>query len=261
MSFSPLTGLVYIPGQEFAAVYEPDPNFKYTPGYWNTGVVVGRRPPGPESRVPSAGQPAAPVEPKEPEGAESQPKATGKFLLAWDPIAQKERWRVANQGQSGGGDGVPFGSGTMATAGGLVFQGSVAYDGDTGKQLWDAALGAGGLAGTPVTYVLDGKQYVSMFGPSSTGSRLYTFVLDGKEPMPATVSPSLTVAADRAADDGRALTERYCSACHALEVITAKRQTRESWKRIVDDMAARGARGTTPEHDLIVDYLAKEFGL
>lgn len=147
----------------------------------------------------------------------------------------------------------------MTTAGRLVFQGPVAYDGDTGKQLWRAELG--GPAGTPVTFVLDGKQYVSMFGQTSTGSRLYTFVVDGKQPMPATVSPSFSTATAPAAGDGKALTERVCSACHTLEVITGTRQTRETWKRTVDDMVARGASGTAPEHDLIVDYLAKAFGI
>ena len=41
MSFSPLTGLVYIPGEESASVYSPDPNFQFKTGYWNTGMALG----------------------------------------------------------------------------------------------------------------------------------------------------------------------------------------------------------------------------
>ncbi len=49
MSFSPQTGLVYIPAMEMANFYVPDPNFKYTPGQWNLGV----RPAAPED-IPQA---------------------------------------------------------------------------------------------------------------------------------------------------------------------------------------------------------------
>ena len=37
---------------------------------------------------------------------------------------------------------------------------------------------------TPISYMLDGKQYVALLGRVYPGNRLFTFVLDGKEPMP-----------------------------------------------------------------------------
>jgi quinoprotein glucose dehydrogenase len=55
--------------------------------------------------------------------------------------------------------------GTIVTAGGLVFIGGTkderfhAFDKNTGKLLWDYALPAGGYA-TPVTYMVNGRQYV-----------------------------------------------------------------------------------------------------
>lgn len=55
--------------------------------------------------------------------------------------------------------------GPMATAGGLVFTSAAmdlyfrAFDSENGKELWKYKLPAGGQA-TPMTYVLDGKQYV-----------------------------------------------------------------------------------------------------
>jgi len=55
--------------------------------------------------------------------------------------------------------------GPIVTAGGLVFIGATmderirAFNKDTGKQLWEFQLDAGGYA-TPATYEVDGKQYV-----------------------------------------------------------------------------------------------------
>jgi quinohemoprotein ethanol dehydrogenase len=181
MSFNPVNGLVYIPGQESSGVYTPDPNFKFNPGYRNLGMSLGtgtRRPDG--QLMNGTVAPVSAKPPKEPAGAENQPKATGGFLLAWDPVNRKERWRVTDPGGFGGG-------GTLATAGNLVFHGATAYNAETGEKLWDAAIG--GLPVTPVTYNLDGKQYVTLFGRVYPGNRLFTFVLDGKEPMPPVESP------------------------------------------------------------------------
>ena len=60
----------------------------------------------------------------------------------------------------------PWNGGTLATAGGLVFQGTadgqlVAYNATSGEKLWDAPLG-GGVVAAPMTYEIDGKQYVSI---------------------------------------------------------------------------------------------------
>jgi len=81
--------------------------------------------------------------------------------------------------------------GTVATGGNLVFQGAtdgrfLAYSADKGEKLWEANLGPG--MATPVTYMLDGKQYVSILA-GRNGGRLFTFVLDGKEPIPAPPPP------------------------------------------------------------------------
>ncbi len=174
MSFSPLTGLVYIPIQESPWTYVPDPNFKFAPGYWNTGMEMGRRPPGPDGKPaanPARGGPPA----KEPDGAENQPKVTGGFLVAWDPVTEKARWRARDGGSFGGG-------GTLATAGNLVFHGAIAYNAETGDKLWEADLGGGSV--TPMSYMLDGKQYVSLFARAWPGNRLFTFVLDGDQPIP-----------------------------------------------------------------------------
>ena len=80
-------------------------------------------------------------------------------LMAWDPIAGKKVWTVA--------DKFPIWSGTVATAGDLVFYGTLdgwfrAADARTGKTLWQFKTGPG-IVGQPVTYRgPDGKQYVAI---------------------------------------------------------------------------------------------------
>ncbi len=75
--------------------------------------------------------------------------------------------------------GSPSIGGSVVTAGGLVFIGAAmddairAFDVETGEELWKAALPAGGQA-TPMTYEVDGRQYVVIAagGHSSLGSTL-----------------------------------------------------------------------------------------
>src|SRR4030095_10764220 len=79
MSFSPLTGLVYITGQESSYTYRVDPTFTYNRGSRNMGMVSNLGPRLPDGTTsPQPGSPAPPA--REPEGAELQPKATGGFL-------------------------------------------------------------------------------------------------------------------------------------------------------------------------------------
>jgi hypothetical protein len=182
MSFHPGLGLVYIPGQESSGTYNPSADFTYTPGEYNTGMVTQRQVRGADGALqftrPGAGdiRPAAPpVRPRLPEGAENQPAANGGFMLAWDPVAQKERWRVP-------GPGGLLGGGTLATGGNLVFQGATAYNASTGEKLWEADLGVPSV--TPISYMLDGKQYVMLLAQAYPANRLFVFSLDGKEPIP-----------------------------------------------------------------------------
>ena len=79
-------------------------------------------------------------------------------LLAWDPVKQKEAWRVEHV--------APWNGGTLTTAGNLVFQGTadgrfVAYNATTGEKLWETPTGTGVVAAAS-TYMIDGKQYVSI---------------------------------------------------------------------------------------------------
>ena len=54
----------------------------------------------------------------------------------------------------------------------------IAHDERTGEKLWETEVGSG--TATPMTYKLDGVQYVSIeAGSASQGPRMWTFVLDG----------------------------------------------------------------------------------
>lgn len=79
-------------------------------------------------------------------------------VKAWDPIKQQEVWFNKDE--------LPYTGGTLSTAGGLVFHGDVkgwfkALDAKTGKMLWQFNAGTG-ISQAPVTYEIDGKQYVAV---------------------------------------------------------------------------------------------------
>src|SRR3712207_2524818 len=70
---------------------------------------------------------------------------------------------------------IPNFGGTLTTAGGLVFTGAmtgefIAYDAENGRKLWQFQTGSG-IIGQPITYELNGKQYVTV--PSGIGG-VYT---------------------------------------------------------------------------------------
>ena len=92
----------------------------------------------------------------------------------------------------------------MSTAGNLVFQTIndgrlVAYSADSGNQLLEIQTNLGGGMGPPITYQVDGRQYVTLMGGVGQvgegnsvlgGSarrnppRMMAFVLDGNAPIP-----------------------------------------------------------------------------
>ena len=131
MSYNPQTGLVYIPSINLCMDMEgAEPAYKRGSFYLAFEFDLGKSGPG---------------------GYMSE-------LMAWDPVKQQKVW--------GNKDALPWLGGTMTTAGGLVFHGDVrgwfkALDAKTGKQLWQFNTGSG-ISAAPVTYELDGKQYVAV---------------------------------------------------------------------------------------------------
>jgi mono/diheme cytochrome c family protein len=187
------------------------------------------------------------------------------MLIAWDPVAQREVWRSDRRG--------PWNGGTLATAGGLVFQGTgdgqfLALDASSGKTLWSTDNQAATLAGA-ITYQIDGEQYVAVvsgYGGSffliegfvaaneghALNGRVHVFKLGGTATMPALnlqkapmlPPPVLPVTADAYARSAR-LYERNCTVCHGVAAITGgvlpdlrrsiRLQDAVAWKRVVVD--------------------------
>lgn len=179
MSFNPQTGLVYLPAQNVPVNLMDDKKWEFNqagPGKpqsgtgWNTAKFFNAEPP--------------------------KSKPFGR-LLAWDPVAQKAAWSVEHVS--------PWNGGTLTTAGNVVFQGTadgrlVAYNATSGEKLWEAPTGTGVVA-APSTYMVDGKQYVSVavgwggvYGLAARATErqgpgtVYTFVVGGKAKMPEFVA-------------------------------------------------------------------------
>jgi quinohemoprotein ethanol dehydrogenase len=223
MSFSPKTGLVYVPAQEIPGAYGTDANFGYEEGQWNTATDTGLN--------------SLPTDPK---ARAAMKNSFRGELIAWDPVNQKEVWRAVHQG--------PWNGGTLATAGNLVFQGTAdghfnAYDATNGKPLWSADTYTATLAG-PMTYTVDGEQYVAVgagFGsvfylvagfavpelgsPDNGRIVVYKLGATGSVPKPALTPvafpkpPPNTVTTD-VVTAGHAKFNRYCLVCHGYNAIS-----------------------------------------
>jgi quinohemoprotein ethanol dehydrogenase len=195
MSFNPSTGLVYVPSSNGGMnSYMADENFVFKPGEKNLGIIRPKVATGDAAGATSAAKEAPKTRPSPPMIGPTPPEGQRNILVAWDPVTQTERWHALGGGALGGG--------TVSTAGNLVFEvipdgRLVAYRADTGEKLLDLKTGLHGGMGPPITYMLDGKQYISLMGgtgkvipspglppppPSSTPPglpKLLTFVLDG----------------------------------------------------------------------------------
>jgi alcohol dehydrogenase (cytochrome c) len=90
----------------------------------------------------------------------------GGHLSAYDPISGKRHWIYRSK--------YPLLASQLATAGDLLFTGDAqgrffALDAQTGDELWSFRTGSG-HRGSPVTYAVNGKQYVAV--PVGWGSAL-----------------------------------------------------------------------------------------
>ncbi|HKE21754.1 MAG TPA: PQQ-dependent dehydrogenase, methanol/ethanol family [Bryobacteraceae bacterium] len=152
MSFNPNTGLVYVPiAVENTFSFVAAESYAPTPGSQNFGLNLGAARGG----TPMASPPPHGPDRKNPDGS----KVRGGILSAWDPTTQKERWFAPGGGQSGGG--------TLSLASNLVIQtlgnGHLkAFIADKGEQLLDVTLPLNSGTGPPMTYMLDGKQYIAV---------------------------------------------------------------------------------------------------
>ena len=219
LAFNQKNKLMYIPGRMTSFPYGYDSSWKFdqvkdfgSGTGWNIGSDINNTHP-------------IKSDPNAPKGAPPG------FLLAWDPVKQKEVWRVKQEAHWNGG--------VVTTASGLVFQGTAdgnlsALDGDNGKLLWKVNAGTGVVA-PPITYSVDGIQYISFqVGWGGSGgamnqkatpdifpAHIYTFRLDGKEKMPELIAMQRPVplnieypGTETEIKRGEEIYLQYCMACH-----------------------------------------------
>jgi quinohemoprotein ethanol dehydrogenase len=214
MSYSSRTGLVYIPYQQVGGSFSKG---KPEPGDISVGGL-------------SLGW------------ARSDPRDGKGALLAWDPVHQRAAWKVQLDTLWNGG--------TLATAGGLVFQGTAdgyfsAYDSSNGGRLWRFNAGLGIIA-APISYSIGSRQQISVLvgygGQTAIASdlmhvgwkygaqprRLLTFALGGDAVLPPSAPPTMTV---NAVDDSAIQLNQAdvaaghaiflaCAACHGRELVS-----------------------------------------
>jgi PQQ-dependent dehydrogenase (methanol/ethanol family) len=190
------------------------------------------------------------------------------LLIAWDPVAQKERWHVAHP--------VTVNGGVLSTAGKIVLQGTpgrlYAYDATTGKTLWSYDTHSV-ILGAPSTVMVNGRQVILV--PSGDGnavaisktarlsttpesmsapSRLLAFSLDGNTKLPPAMpkmvlKPVLAKQPSDVAARGRSIfEEHYCGACHGGNLISSGngripdlRNIRESTLHMMPQIIRQGA--------------------
>ena len=221
MTYSPQTGLVYIPAMDAAGLYVGQKDFQYHHGAWNLGVDFAALSQAVLDMIKAGKAPAPSV----------------GFIKAWNPVTQKEAWQVSMGGS--------WNSGLLSTAGGLVFGGDAygnftAYDAKTGTKLWTIDLKTGILA-PAMSYMIDGQQYIALLAgwggaggmaafkdPNTALSkyktdqgRLFVFKLGGKQQVaalapegtPPQEPPPQTANAATIAK-GFTLYHRTCLVCH-----------------------------------------------
>ncbi len=143
MAYNPELGYVFIPGRDTVSFYGRDLDWKYNERGFGTGagwnLATGNQDDKPDIY---------------------DKRATQKrgFLKAWDPVKGKPAWTIDQHDSWNGG--------VLSTAGNLVFQGTSdgylkAYDSRNGKEVFSYDVGVGILA-PPITYMLDGTQYVTV---------------------------------------------------------------------------------------------------
>ena len=224
MSYDANAGIVYLPAHDTPFVYAIDEEWKATDSYrrragslrlgveWATltGLIVN---------------------------TPDMPQARG-YLKAFDPLSGEEKWAVEFPHHWNGG--------VLATQGGLVFQGNSlgefnAYNTDTGDLLWTSNAYRGFIA-PPVSYMVDGVQYLAVLAGTGGGSgvmgdagkasetyrnegTLLVYKLDGALEMPVPADRNQNIpeqpaiqASESEVDRGERLYNQSCMGCHGFFV-------------------------------------------
>jgi quinohemoprotein ethanol dehydrogenase len=248
MSFSPQTGLVYLPAQELAMAYLHNPKFQQSSLGFNIGIDV-----------------TAIMMPDDPQIRAAALATVRGALKAWDPVTQTEKWSVQHPGAWNGG--------VLSTAGNLVFQGNVggefvAYNAADGTKLWSFPAQTG-IVAAPATYTIGDDQYVAVLagwggtyaisggdasrlgGPAINRSRVLAFKLGGTAALPAPpavqtlAKPPVLVGDAQLARQGQIAFHTFCSTCHGDSAVgggvvpdlrwSPTNRSEQAWRDVVID--------------------------
>ncbi|MDR2216102.1 MAG: PQQ-dependent dehydrogenase, methanol/ethanol family [Nevskiaceae bacterium] len=200
-SYNPQTGLIYVPMRRGVGSFFAEEG----------GRILGNQMVDVSMGKPPVGQTRPEV------------KNPGAFLIAWDPVARKIVWEQSEGSGS---------AGTLTTAGNLVFQGApgqkvAAFRADSGDKVWEAST-QGNVVPGPVTYTINGDQYIAVISSASTGfaaaagkNRLLVYKLNGTAQLPP-AAPPVELVLNPPADFGDEATrtrgedlyQRNCTGCH-----------------------------------------------
>src|SRR5271163_2801600 len=256
MSYSPQTGLVYIPVEEAGFFYKSGGHFEARNLTYNTAIDFV-----------AAGMP------QKPEVKKAVLDSIKGHLSAWDPIQQKEIWRVDRTS--------PVNGGILSTAGNLLFEGTAqgdmeAYRADKGERLWSAEAQSGVVA-APITYTVGKEQYVAVvvgWGgafPLATGEialkvsraqnigRVLAFKLGGNASLPPLphfsrpqLNPPRSTASAATVAKGEALFQDYCSTCHGDVAVSGG---------VLPDLRYSGALGNSTWTDVVLGGSLQPYGM
>ena len=214
MSYSPDTGLVYIPAQENVFSYTRSATLEHEDMSWNLNI-------NPDAELA--------------EGV-ADFKSAG-YLLAWDPVSNSEAWRIPHESDWNGG--------ILSTAGNLLIQGAadgrfVVYRADNGEELWEMPIQTGAVTGA-ISYAVDGEQYIAIAagwsgaipilgggGTTRTHNapmRILAFKLGGNARLPVpdldsdVTLPEIEASEETLAEGAKAY-DRVCRTCHGFSVIS-----------------------------------------
>ena len=225
MSYSPQTGLVYIPAMDVPATYGADPESPRASTYWQTGTDMAKG--------------TTPMQLGPDIERSMYDQLVKASLLAWDPVRQEAAWRVPHEH--------PWNGGTLATAGGLVFQGDAmgffsAYRATDGERLWQAPAN-NGIVAAPISYEVDGEQYVAVLAGWGGAMALYGGAVNdnavggatgrmlayklgaegsppaGPAPLPEMPEPPPLDVSDDTLERGFDQYARHCAVCHGFRAI------------------------------------------
>jgi quinohemoprotein ethanol dehydrogenase len=216
MAFSPDTRLAYFPAYEHWLVLAADPKFVPKPFRSNSGW---------------GGYTGEALKKRMALQKEGDAKENA-WLVAWNPVTQKEAWRVPLPRHGNGG--------VLTTAGNLVIEGTTrqtvsVFRATDGKQLWEMPVQSAPVAG-PITFIADGEQYIAVnagwgggaaqiergagIAQNRASARLLVFKLGGKvqlpplAPAPPIPDPPPLRATEESVRQGAELFARTCAQCH-----------------------------------------------